>query len=647
MPPPPVKFGEFELDPAAFELRWKGRAVRLERLPLEMLLLMVSRKGELVSRADIVDKLWGSNVHIDTNTAVNVVVRKVRQALRDDPDSPRFLLTVPGKGYRFVGTLVEEGQSPTTFDAIETEPLPPVENPVASPLREEASAEQLRYPYWIVWAAVGLLVLMTAILLRPYQRRPTSPPARRIMLAILPFQNLGNDPGQEYFSDGLTEETINDLGQLSPEHLGVIARTSVMAYKHTDKTIGQIGSELGVDYILEGSVRRDGGRVRITAQLIRVSDQTHLWARNYDRELKDLIEVQNDLGQAIAEQVQAKLTLQREAELSGRRTVNPAAYDAYLRGLESWDQRSKEGFRQAITDFTTASELDPNFAPAFSGLARIYSLAPIFAGIPASEAAPRALEAANRALTLDGTLADAHIALAFVKGHYQHDWSSAEREFRRAIELEPNNPYGHLFYSNSYLSPFGRHEEAIVEMKKAMELDPLSTPIQSFAGRTFTWARQYDDALAQFQKVNQLDPNFAVNHERLAQLYALLARFDDAIAEETKARMLAGEKPQSVLEKMNLLRGALATRGAQGYWEGELRLALGEPNPPEAYVRPYGLAMIYGRLGDKDKAFANLEIAYGDRDTQMTELAIEPQFDPLRSDPRFVSLLQRMGIPGP
>jgi TolB-like protein len=466
------------------------------------------------------------------------------------------------------------------------------------------------------------------------------------MLAILPFQNLSNDPGQEYFSDGLTEETITDLGQLSPEHLGVIARTTAMAYKHTDKTVGQIGHELSVDYILEASVRREGGKARISAQLIRVSDQTHLWARNYDRELKDVIEVQNDLGRAIAEQVQAHLTPQREIVLSGTHTVNPDAYDAYLRGLQGWNQRSREGFLQAITNFIRATELDSNYAPAFAGLARVYSLAPIFAGIPPSEAAPKALASANRALSLDEALSDAHSALAFVRAHYQYDWPSAEREFHRAIELDPNNVNGHFFYSNSYLSPFGRHEEAIAEMKKAMALDPLSTRIQSFAGRTLIWARHYDEALTQFQKVNESDPNFALNHQRLAQLYALLAKYENAIAEETKARMLAGEKPQWVLTKMDIVRRAVTARGAKGYWEAELELSREGQSPPESYSRPFGLAMIYSHLEDKDRAFANLEIACAERDTQMTEIAIEPHFDPLRSDPRFADLERRVGIRG-
>ena len=264
--------------------------------------------------------------------------------------------------------------------------------------------------------------------------------------------------------------------------------------------------------------------------------------------------------------------------------------------------------------------------------------------MPAGEAAPKALEAANRALSLDETLADAHCALGFVKGHYEYDWPAAEREFRRAIELEPNNAYAHLFYSNSYLSPLGHHEEAIAEMRRAMELDPLSPHIQSFAGVTFKWARRYNDSLAQFQKVNQTDPNFPLNHERLAQLYAFLGRYDEAIIEERKARLLAGEKPPDVLAQMDTLKRELATKGERGYWKEQLQFASVPQNPPEAYVRPYGLAIIYAHMGEKAKAFENLESALAERDTQITELAIEPQFDALRSDARFADLERRIRL---
>lgn len=458
------------------------------------------------------------------------------------------------------------------------------------------------------------------------------------------MENISSDSQQDYLSDGTTEELITQLGGLDPQHLGVTARTSAMQYKHTRKSAAQICREVGADYLLEGSIRRSGDRIRVTAQLIQASDQTHLWAESYDRGLSDILRLEGDIASAVAREIRLTLSEQVHQRLAAAGQTNVEAHDAYLRGLQGWNLRTRDGFQQAITNFSRTTELDPGYAPVFAGLARVYSLAPIFAGMPAGEATPKALEAASRALSLDATLADAHSVLGFVKGHYEFDWPAAEREFRRAIELEPNDAFAHFFYSNSCLSPFGHHEDAIAEMRKAMELDPLSPRIQSFAGITLKWARRYDDSLAQFQKADQLDPNFPLNHERLAQLYAILGRYDEAVTEETKAGLLVGEKAQDVLAKMSKLQRELATNGERGYWKEQLQFAQDRQNPREAYVRPYGLAIIYAHLGEKAKAFENLEHALAERDTQITELAIEPQFDPLRSDPRFADLERRIGL---
>jgi TolB-like protein/Tfp pilus assembly protein PilF len=464
------------------------------------------------------------------------------------------------------------------------------------------------------------------------------------MLVVLPLENFTGDPQQDYLADGITEEIIAQLGSLDPQHLGVIARTSAMHYKHSQKSAAQISHEVGVDYLLEGSIRHAGDRIRVTAQLIQASDQSHVWADSYDRELGDVLRIESDIASSVASEIRLTLSQEIHQRLTGVGRTNVEAHDAYLRGLQGWSLRTRDGFEQAIANFTRATELDPGYALAFAALARTYSLAPVFAGMPAGEAAPKALEAASRALALDQTLADAHCAVGFVKGHYEYDWPAAGREFHRAIELEPNDAYAHLFYSNSYLSPLGHHEEAIAEMRKTMELDPLSPQIQSFAGVTFKWARRYDDSLVQFQKVNEIDPNFPLNHERLAQLYAILGKYDQAIIEETKARLLVGEKPQDVHAKMNTLRQRLATKGERGYWEGQLQFARDQQNPPEAYDRPYGLAIIYAHLAEKEKAFENLENALAERDTQISELAIEPQFDALRSDARFAALERRIGL---
>jgi TolB-like protein/DNA-binding winged helix-turn-helix (wHTH) protein/Tfp pilus assembly protein PilF len=620
-----VRFGPFELDRRNFELRRDGQAIKLDRTPLELLFFLVENAGTLVTREEAVEHVWGKGVFIEAETSLYTAVRKIRRALGDDTEDPKFVQTVSGKGYRFIAKV--EAAHPST----------------ASPVSPAPPSARRRSQSWVLWVSVAC-VMIVAALLAWFGLRSAQP--SRAMLIVLPLENLSGDPQQDYLVDGITEEIITELGSLDPKRLGVIARTSAMQYKNSKKDVAQIGRELGVGYVLEGSVRRSGKDVRVTAQLIQAADQTHLWAQSYDREAGDVLRLETDIAIEVAGQIRLALSGKTQERLAAASRVNPEVHDAYLRGLQGWNQRNRDGFLQAIREFSRATELDPNYAPAFAGLARAYSLAPIFAGIPASEAVPKALDAANHALSLDETLADAHSALAFAKVHYVHDWTFAERGFRRAIELDPNDPYGHFFYSNSFLSPTGRHDEAIAEMKRAIELDPLSTRIQCFAGRTYIWARHYDDALAQFQRVNQLDPNFALNHERLAHFYAIVGKLNEAIDEDAKARTLVGEKNESVLQKAGLLRQALAAHGAQGYWQEQLQLSQGAQNPPEAYTSPFGLAIIYSHLSDKDRAIANLEIAYAERNEEMTNLAIEPQFDSLRSDPRFADLERRVGIPG-
>ena len=422
------------------------------------------------------------------------------------------------------------------------------------------------------------------------------------MIVVLPFLNLSGDAQQEYFADGMTEEMIAQLGSLDPRHLGVIARTSAMLYKGTQKDSAQIARELGVSLLLEGSVRRVNDRIRVTAQLIQASDQTHLWAGSYDRDVSDILKLQSDVASGIAGKIQLTLSQQVQQSLAGTPSVNPAAYEDFLQGLHGWNLRNRPGFEQAIAAFSGAVAKDPNFAEAYVGLARAYMIAPIFGISTPDKTLPKALEAATRAIALNDNLADAHTALAFIKSHLDYDWPTAEREYRRGLSLNPGDAQVHFFYSNGYLSPFGRHDEAIAEMKTAAELDPFSPPIQSFLGRTYLWARRYDQALAQFQRANNLDLHFAVGHERLAHLYTYIGRFNDAISEESTARTLSGEDPQLVRSREDALRKALAAHGAQGYWQALLDLSSLKPNPPEAYDDAYGLAILYARLGETAKA---------------------------------------------
>ncbi len=440
-----VHAGLFEVDLGSGEIHKSGRKVRLQEQPFRVLAMLLERPGELITREELQARVWPADTFVGFDEGINTAIRKLRVAFGDSADNPRFIETIPRRGYRFVAPVQ---------DAI-AEPAQLSENIVITDAPADLARSRPRSIKRSVVAlsAAALLVILASLASVTYLRRFHPPlqsaAQKRVMLAVLPFQNMSNDPGQEYFSDGLTEETITDLGQLTPEHLGVIARTSTMTYKHTNKTVTQIGQELGVDYILEGSVRREGGEARVSAQLIRVSDQTHLWAQNYERELHDLLQIENELGKAIARQVQINLTPQQEIDLSKMRSVNPDAYDLYLKGRFYWNQRNPAAIKESIGYFQQATAQDPNFAPAYVGLADAYNISNILGVYSAKDSLPKAKAAATKALALDPSLAEAHAALGMVKSHYDFDFPGAEREFLKAIELNPNSAYAHFFYSNS------------------------------------------------------------------------------------------------------------------------------------------------------------------------------------------------------
>lgn len=357
-----------------------------------------------------------------------------------------------------------------------------------------------------------------------------------------------------------------------------------------------------------------------------------------------MLRVQSEVALAISGKVELHLGEETRRHLKAAPTVSPEAHEAYLQGLHTSELRTKSGMEQAIEEFEKAVRLDPNYAAAYAALARVYSLTSVPGGRSAQESMPKAREAAMRAVSLNDSLAEGHVVLGFIKAHFEFDWPGAEREYRRGLELSPNDANAHFFYSNSYLSPLGRHEEAITEMKKAIELDPFSAVTQSFLGRTYLWARHYEDALNQFKKCADMFPGFAINQERLAHLYTYSGRFEEAIGAETKARLLSGEDPKSVLQKEDALRQALKEGGSQGYWKKVLELSQSAENPPEAYRGAYGTAILFVRLSDKQNALEVLEKAFGARELAMTEIGIEPALDPLRGETRFQNLLRRVGL---
>jgi TolB-like protein/DNA-binding winged helix-turn-helix (wHTH) protein/Tfp pilus assembly protein PilF len=645
MPADVVKFGDgIELDRNSYELRRAGRALKLERIPLDILLLLVERRGGLVSREDIVAKIWGKGVFLDTDNSINSAIRKIRQVLKDDPENPVFVQTVTGKGYRFIATVTEAevvvqpgGNGFASLNAVSQDGAV---LPATLPGRSASWIPRVSAWPWVALLATLLVVILAAGIFG-FRQRSSSQSAvpRRVMLAVLPFANLSNDPEQEYFSDGLTEETITDLGELNPERLGVIARTSSTAYKHTDKTIAQIGRELGVDYILEGSVRREGGSARITAQLIRVKDQVHLWAHNYDREIGGLLALQNELGKAIAQQVQVKLTTLYGVRSVNKYAPNPEAYELYLKGRFYLRQRTFEAIDKSTEYFQRSIEKDPGFALAYAGLADSYLAHAT--GYP-QEFDPKAKAAASRALELDDDLAEAHAALGAEKADFEYDWQGAEREFKRAIELNPNYADAHFRYAWTYLTPLGKSEQAIAEMKKALELDPFSRIYNTVFGLTYFYARRYDEAQAQFTKAVGLDPDFFVTHYHFAWLYSQVGQFENATSELTKGRLLSGNDHtlKSAASEEVALRRAIAVEGDKGFWQQLLR----SNQKSGRNIGEFDNAQIYARLGDKESALKGLERNYEERETLGTLLNVDPAFDSLHSDERFLDLVRRMGL---
>ena len=634
-----LQTGLFEIDLESSEVHKNGRRLRLQEQPFRVLAMLLEQPGAVVTREDLQARVWPADTYVGFDEGLNTAIRKLRIAFDDSADNPRFIETIPRRGYRFIAPVVETSEPPPTYqDSAKAEPGQGLPSPTAATTTNRRRRLRLAVSF-----SVGL-VLILASLVYVARSRPAAHPAavKRAMLAILPFENLSNDPTQEYFSDGVTEETITDLGQLNPEKLGVIARTSAMTYKHTDKTVSQIGQELHVDYILEGSVRREGKRIRISAQLIRVSDQTHLWAENYDRELKDVIQVQNEIGLAIAEQVQANLSPQRQMQLAEMRTVDPEAHDLYLKGRFYWNQRTPVAIKKSIELFREATVKDPNFALAYSGLADAYNISNILGAYTPKESFPEARAAAMKAISLDPTLAEAHAALGMEKSHYEFDFPGAEKEFLTALRLNPNSAYAHLFYSNCYLMPMGRTAEAIAENQKAVALDPLSLPINNFLGVSYYFAGDYDRSYRQFQHTIAMDPSFPLAHEYFSALLMMMGRFDEAIREHEKSEMLTGSSPEAATAEAATMERAYKAGGERGFWQKHLELDLKVAGPGA-----YGVvAGDYALVGEKDKAFEFLEKARAQKEGgDISLLKCDPTFKDLRGDPRFSDMLRRLGLP--
>jgi TolB-like protein/DNA-binding winged helix-turn-helix (wHTH) protein/Tfp pilus assembly protein PilF len=632
----PLRFGVFELDLRAGELRKNGLRVRLQEQPFQVLAMLLEHPGEVVGREELQKKLWPADTFVDFDHGLNKVINKIREALGDSAESPRFVQTVARRGYRF---LAEVRVSDAT--RVRSSELAPPPHP-ASEVRDRPDlvsnlpmAEHfLPSVGWkiLVFVLVPLMASLAIWKLHSWDR----PSLVIRSLAVLPLESLSSDASQDYFADGMTEELISDLGQISA--LRVISRTSAMVYKNARKPLPQIAHELNVDAVVEGTVLRSGNRVRITAQLIEASTDKHLWSQSYEGELRDTLTLQNTVARAIADQIRINLNPQEQAALNKVTVVNQKAQESYLKGRYFWNKRTADGLSNAIDYFNEAIKRNPDYAQAYAGLADSYALAGDwkYGLLAPRDAYPKAKAAATKAIQLDGTLGEAHISLAFCLDNFDWDWESAGREFTRGIDLNPGYATGHEWYG-WHLAALGRHGEAVAEVEKAVSLDPLSPSIGADLAEELLVAHRFDEAIKQSRNTMILDPFFAPAHYVLGQALLQKRSYNEAIAELQKAIELS---PGSTAFTANLAY-AYAVSGMRDKAAKILNDL--KNRSPHAFSNAPEIAMVYVGLDEKDQAIAWLEKGYAERFSPW--VFMRPCFDPLRPDPRFVDLVRRMGLP--
>jgi TolB-like protein/DNA-binding winged helix-turn-helix (wHTH) protein len=606
---PVYRFGIFEVHPRSGDLRRNGVRLKVQEQPYQVLLKLLEHAGEVVTREELRSALWPADTFVDFETGLNTAIKRLRETLGDSAENPRFVETVPRRGYRFIGM--------------------PTARATVAPAAVKARLRR------VIPMTGGAIVLVMALLFALHEGKwrerllGRASPRPIESLAVLPLTNLSGDPAQEYFADGMTEEVIAELSKIGA--LRVISRTSVMHYKGTSKTVPEIERELRVDALVEGSVVRSGDRVRVTAQLIDALADKHLWTERYYRQLKDGLALQAEVARDIASEIKIRITPPERAQLTTAPAVNPEAHDAYLRGRYYWNKRTGEDLKRAIQYYQRAIEIDPIYAPAYLGLADCYRLLPLYGSMRPKEAYPEAKAAVIRALELNGMLAEANAELGQIKFMFEWDWSGPEQHFRRAMELNPNSVEILLAYSE-YLILTGRFEEGLAARKRAIELDPLA-PMSSLdfdLGWAYFNARRYDEGIAHLRKLLELDPNFQDAHAPLAFNYAGKKMYAEAVAECERAGnpficgwiyAVSGRRTQAlqIVEKYKQIS-------------------------KREYVDAIWIVATYAALGQKDQALEWLEKNYEERALGMVFLKVAPDFDSLRSDPRFQDVLRRMAV---
>jgi TolB-like protein/DNA-binding winged helix-turn-helix (wHTH) protein/Tfp pilus assembly protein PilF len=608
------------------ELRRSGSKIRLQGQSLRILLCLLEEPGRLWSREDLRSRLWPNGTFVEFDHSLNVAVNRLRDRLGDSAENPRYIETVPGVGYRFVASVETASEAPHLDLPVRDVPIPAVPPRSATPalvktLLAPACALLIAGLVWFAWA-------------RKETHRASGEESIIHSVAVLPLTDVAANTNQDYFADGMTEELITELGRLSS--IRIISRTSIMQFKKSVRPLPEIGRQLNVDALVEGTVRRSGDRVRITARLVSIAPEHLIWQKSYEGDLRDVLQLQSDVAHDIAGNIQSKLARKQATGAAPYKRLDPEAYEDYLRGRYFLARRTAEAMKTAADYFQRAVQRDPQYAQAYVGLSLAYQLLGSYDLLAPEKSYPLALRFANQALELDDTLSEAYSARANSETNYQLDWVAADRDYRRAIALDPNSAQAHHDYGE-YFTGVGNANRAIEELKIARELDPLSLPLFSALGRMYREAHQYDEAAKQCSQSLLLDPNFSMGHWCLGQVYLAKRQYLEATSELKRANDL-GTTPLIVCN----LGCVYAASGKKS--EARAILHSLEGKSQFEYISPYLIASIYSQLGEKDEAFNWLEKAFDRRDN-ISYLAADPMMDPLRSDPRFADLIQRLHLP--
>jgi TolB-like protein/DNA-binding winged helix-turn-helix (wHTH) protein len=628
-------FGQFILDPRRRTLSRADSPVSLTPKAFDVLLFLAQNPNRLVTKEELLQTVWGDTFVEEGN--LTQYISHLRKALGDNSEDSRLIVTIARKGYQFTANVTATQQGATANHAAAHVPtfessLAPTQALPESSTNEAVPKAPMRWRTAAALATLAIILAGASYASRRHFAGMAPPKSQKIMLAVLPFENLTGDPNKEYLADGLTEETISQLGRLNPEQLGVIARTSVMGYKHKDERLDQIGRDLSVQYVLENSLRENGNQIRLTAQLIQVKDQTHLWSQDYDYPLKDVINVEDEVAESVARQIQLRLTSQQEEDLARPRAVNPEAFDAYLQGYYLYQRRTAKDVDMAASYYERATQLDPSYALAWVGLSRVRYWQADAGVVPTAEGQRLAREAVERALVLDPNLAAAHAQMGRLKRQVDFDWVGANASLERAIALEPGNSEA-IKLAAASAAYLGRFDEALQLGRRALDLDPLNAGSWENLGEIELFNGQLDKAAVDCKKALELNPDVLPGSFYLIQIYIMQGRPQDGLPEieRVPADSLRAEMYAVVYYAL----------GRKKESDDALQELIAKYHASSAYQ----IAEVYGFRNQSDEAFEWLDRAYTQRDGGVIETQVDPLLKSLHSDPRYAAFLSKLNFP--